>query len=197
MRTNYSSPLYALLTLLVVALVVAALIIETPFENFGVVLGEEGLIETLQQLVLLLTSILFFIAAVYQRGTDRMFVVGLGILCALFFFREWSFEPLGVISHYLDSRLFRWHEAVAVIAIAAIYALLRPQYILPIIRFVLSSKAWLFYVAVVLLVASHLFENYSTSIYYEYYEEILELSAYLVVFMLAIRANSARPIVKE
>lgn len=194
MRTNYSSPLFALISLCVVALVLGALFIETPFDNFQIVLGEEGLLEDLQEIVLLLATILFFTAAVYQQGPDRMFVVGMGILCALFFFREWSFEPIGAISYYINSKEFRWHEAVAVIIIAGIYALLRPHYILPIIKFVLSPKAWLFYVAVLLLVASHLYENYSSSVYYEYYEEMLELSGYLVVLMLAIRANSARPV---
>lgn len=192
MRINYSSPLYALITLIVIVLVLGALIIETPFDNFQIMLGEEGLIENLQEIVLCLAAILFFSAAVNQSGADRMFVVGMGILSILFFFREWSFEPVGVISHYLDTTAFRIHEAVVVIVIAAIYAALRPHYILPIIQFILSPRAWLFYVAALVLGASHLYENYSSSIYNEYYEEMLELCGYLIVFMLAVRANSFR-----
>lgn len=192
MRINYSSPSYALITLFVLVLVLGALFIETPFDNFQIMLGEEGIIENLQEIVLCLTAIIFFSAAVNHSGPDRMFIIGMGILSILFFFREWSFEPVGVISHYIDSISFRIHEAVVVVAIAVIYAALRPHYILPIIRFVLSPKAWLFYVAALFLLASHLYENYSSSIYYEYYEEMLELGGYLIVLMLAVRANSFR-----
>lgn len=160
----------------------------TDMNNLVVEMGEDGLLENLQLIYLGLAALAFLIGGLRTEGPARMFAIGMCVLMLIFFFRELEVEPTGAISSYFKSHAFRWHEAVLVIGFAALYIFRNPHYVRPVIAFVLSRKAWPFYLAAVLILFGEVFEKMHNLSYNEFLEEALESLSYFLLLCLGVQS---------
>lgn len=151
--------------------------------------SEDGLLEQLQNILLLLATLVFAIRAYRSHTVDRAICVGAALLCILFFFREAEFPPDAPFAAYLSSRAFRWHEALVIFAIVVPYAALRWRLAPYLIRYVASRQAWPFYLAAILLVIGYWFDKFGSR-YMDLYasrfwEELAESVAYCLLVLAA------------
>lgn len=162
-------------------------------ENIDFQMSEEGLLERVQNIYLALAAIAFLIGGLRHQRQERMFYIGMSLLMALFFFRELVVEPQGMITTYIHSHQFRWHEAIFTIAFAGLYVWFRPSYVKPIIHYVLSPKCWPFYVAAILMVMGEFFERQTKLPFYQFYEEMSECLGYVILLVLGLRSMIKYP----
>ncbi len=160
----------------------------TDLNNLAVEMGEDGLLENLQLVYLGLAALAFLIAGLRDEGPERMFAIGMCVLMLIFFFRELEVEPNGPVTGYIKSHAFRWHEAIVVIAFAAIYIFRHTDYVRPVFAFVLSRKAWPFYLAAALILLGEVFEKMHGFAYNEFFEEVLESLSYFLLLCLGVRS---------
>ncbi|WP_439272573.1 hypothetical protein [Pseudochrobactrum sp. HB0163] len=160
----------------------------TDLNNLAAEMGEEGLLENLQLVYLGLAALAFFVAGLRDEGPERMFAIGMCVLMLIFFFRELEVEPDGLLTGYIKSRAFRWHEAFVVIAVAAFYIFRHKNYVRPVMHFILSGKAWPFYLAAMLLLLGEVFERMDGFAYNEFLEEVFESLSYFLLLCLGVRS---------
>lgn len=193
MFPSYSSRSFTSVTVVLLLLNALFLYLITDLNNLEVEMAETGFVENLQLVYLGLAAIAFLIGGLRVEGPARMFAIGMSVLMWIFFFREFEIEPTGPVSGYIKSHSFRWHEAIVVVAIAAIYIFRRAQYVRPVIEFVLSRKAWPFYLAAVLILTGEVFEKMHGFTYNEFFEEVLESLSYFMLLCLGVRSIFAQP----
>lgn len=193
MFPSYSSRSFTSVTVVLLLLNALFLYLITDLNNLEVEMAETGFVENLQLVYLGLAAIAFLIGGLRVEGPARMFAIGMSVLMWIFFFREFEIEPTGPVSGYIKSHTFRWHEAIVVVAIAGIYIFRRAQYVRPVIEFVLSRKAWPFYLAAVLILTGEVFEKMHGFTYNEFFEEVLESLSYFMLLCLGVRSIFAQP----
>lgn len=148
-------------------------------------LDESGAVETFQLVYLGGAALLFFVAGMMQSGATRMFCVGMAILCVVFFLRELEIADIGPVTSYMNSKLFRVHEAIVVITVALIYLGFRWRFVSEMARFVFSTAAWPFYVAAIFLLIGAYCNSQHGSVAMQIKEEISESASYLSLLVIA------------
>ncbi|KAB0539944.1 MULTISPECIES: hypothetical protein [Pseudochrobactrum] len=191
MFPSYASRSFISAMLVLLLLNVLFFFFVTDFDNLVVEMGEAGLLENLQLVYLGLAAIAFFIGGLRSEGPARMFAIGMSVLMWIFFFREFEIEPTGPVSNYIKSHAFRWHEAIIVIAFAAIYVFRHSDYVRPVLTFVFSRKAWPFYLAAALIALGEVFEKMHGLAFNEFLEEALESLSYFTLLCLGVRSITA------
>ena len=150
---------------------------------------EEGPLERMQEAILALAAILFFVAAFFQRDAGRMASIGVAILCVVFFLRELELPVTGPFTAYLNSDMFRLHEALVVLAIALPYIVLRWNLMPQFLDYARKFQGWPFVFAAAFLFAGEIVEKFSPSMARPeigiFFEELLETFGYLVLACLA------------
>lgn len=152
------------------------------FFGARVVAAEDAPIENLQAAVLLLAVVLFLLASVRHGGAARMLCFGLAVFSVVLVLREYEPMGSGPLMDYMRSHRFRWHEAIAVVAIALVYMIARWRYVPVIARYFLSRGSVYFYLAAVFVVVSSGFEKLE----FEFVEEVLEANGYIVHCLMAV-----------
>lgn len=188
MFQSYSSRGFITLSLALILVNALFFYLITDLNHLTVEMGEDGLLENIQLVYLGLAALAFLIGGLRTQGPERMFAIGMCLLMMIFFFREIEVEPIGPISSYFKSRAFRWHETIFVIGFAAIYIFKHSDYVRPAINFVVSRKAWPFYLAAALVLLGEVFEKMHGFAYNEFVEEVIESSSYLLLLCLAVRS---------
>lgn len=168
----------------------------TDLNNLVVEMSESGLVENLQLVYLGLAAIAFLLGGLQAERAARMFAIGMCVLMLVFFFRELEIEPTGLVSSYIKSHAFRWHEAVVVIGFAAVYIFRHSDYVRPVLTFIFSRKAWPFYLAAALILLGEIFEKMHGFAYNEFVEEVLESLSYFLLLCLGIRSIIHMPVKK-
>ena len=197
MFPSYSSRGFISLTMALLLINALFFYLVTDLNNLVVEMGEEGLLENLQLVYLGLAALAFLIGGLRSEGPARMFAIGMCLLMLIFFFREFEVEPTGPVSSYIKSHAFRWHEAVVVVAIAAVYIFRHSDYVRPALKFVFSRQAWPFYMAAALILLGEVFEKMHGYAYNEFVEEVLESLSYFMLLCLGIRSILAVPAPKQ
>jgi hypothetical protein len=153
--------------------------------DVSVSLDESGAIETFQLAYIAGAIALFFIAGLLQHKAGRMFCMGLAVLCIVFFLRELEVSRVGPITTYMNSKIFRVHEAIVIIAVACIYLAFRWRTVGDITRFVFSTAAWPFYVAAIFLLIGAYCDSQHGTVSMQIKEEIAESASYLTLMITA------------
>ncbi|MDQ0997781.1 hypothetical protein QFZ34_002963 [Phyllobacterium ifriqiyense] len=173
-------------------LLLAALVINIGYFAFSidpldvsVSLDESGAIETFQLAYIAGATALFFIAGLLQHKAGRMFSIGMAVLCIVFFLRELEVDRVGPITTYMNSKVFRIHEAVIIIAVACVYLAFRWRTVGEIARFVFSKSAWPFYVAAIFLLIGAYCDSQHGTVSMQIKEEIAESASYLALMVTA------------
>ncbi|KAA0968983.1 hypothetical protein FPY71_15625 [Aureimonas fodinaquatilis] len=150
---------------------------------------EEGPLERMQEAILVFAALLFAAAAFFQRDAGRMASVGVSILCVVFFLRELELPVTGPVTEYLNSDLFRLHEALVVLAVALPYIVLRWQLMPQFLDYLRKFQAWPFLLAAAFLFAGEIAEKFAPTMARPelgmFFEELLETFGYLVLVCLA------------
>ncbi|MGH6859663.1 MAG: hypothetical protein ACRECY_05360 [Phyllobacterium sp.] len=176
---------FGLLLCLVLILNVAYFAFTIDPANVSVSLDESGPVETFQLAYLAGATVLFLAAGLMSSKASRMFCVGMSVLCIVFFLRELEIAKSGPVTGYLNSKVFRLHEAIIVAGLAALYLTFYWRYVGQIARFVLSRAAWPFYVAAVLLLMGAYFDYRHGTVPMQIREEISESASYLSLMAIA------------
>lgn len=153
--------------------------------DVSVSLDESGAIETFQLAYLAGAAVLFFAAGMMRARASRMFCIGMAVLCTVFFFRELEIDKIGPITGYLNSKIFRVHEAILVVGLALAYLVFRWQFVGEVARFVFSKAAWPFYVAAVFLLIGAYCDTQHGTVAMQIKEEIFESASYLSLLVIA------------
>lgn len=190
---SYTSRGFILLSLVLLLANALFFYLITDMNNLVVEMGEDGLLENLQLIYLGLAALAFLIGGLRVQGPARMFAIGMCVLMLIFFFRELEVEPTGLITGYFNSHGFRWHEAILVIGFAAVYIFRKPNYVRPVVAFVLSRKAWPFYLAAALILLGEVFEKMHGLSYNEFVEEVMESMSYFLLLCLGVQSILALP----
>ncbi|MBK3745937.1 hypothetical protein G3A39_43095 [Paraburkholderia aspalathi] len=188
MFQSYSSRGFILLTIALLVVNALFFYFVTDMNNLAVEMGEEGLLENLQLVYLGLGAFAFLFGGMRLQGPARMFAIGMCLLMLIFFLRELEIAPTDAVSDYLNTAAFRWHETFVVVGIAAIYIFRRSEYVLPVLRFVFSLKAWPFYLAAALVLLGEVFEKMHGFAYNEFIEEVLESLSYFLLLCLGVQS---------
>lgn len=164
------------------ALLIALAMAVAGIMGFQAVSLEAGPLEMAQEYLLLAAAAMFALAAWQMGGAGRMASVGAAMLALVFLLRELELPVTGSVTGYLNSDLFRWHEALAVLLVAAPYLALRWRHLGEHLRFVRSGHGWPFAAIAVLLVAADTMEGVAlaTPFLHVFAEELLETCAYLI-----------------
>ncbi len=173
-------------------LLLAALILNIGYFAFtidpsdvSVSLDESGAIETFQLAYIAGAIALFFIAGMLQHKAGRMFSIGMAVLGIVFFLRELEVDRVGPITTYVNSKVFRVHEAIVIIGVACVYLAFRWRMVGEIARFVLSKSAWPFYVAAIFLLIGAYCDSQHGTVAMQIKEEIAESASYLALMVTA------------
>ncbi len=151
---------------------------------------ENGLLENLQVILLVMTIAVFFQQLYLRRNFHRVFPLAGSFLCLVFILRELDVEKLDVpqIFILLGSGSGR-NILMAVLGLALFAYALRNfraiRLFLP--KFFYETSSLTILVGLLFLVSGGLFDKGSiTTVYYQFFEEILEVTGYYLMFAGAV-----------
>ncbi|MEP7453009.1 hypothetical protein [Phyllobacterium sp. SB3] len=176
---------FALLLLAALVLNIGYFAFSIDPRDVSVSLDESGAIETFQLAYIAGATALFLVAGLLQHKAGRMFCMGMAVLCIVFFLRELEVDRVGPITTYMNSKVFRVHEAIVVIAVACVYLAFRWRTVGDIAQFVFSKSAWPFYVAAIFLLIGAYCDSQHGTVSMQIKEEIAESASYLALMVTA------------
>ena len=156
---------------------------------------ENGVIENLQVIALVVGCVVFFVPAVLPIGGDKLLHLCFSFLCYCFILRELDVERLNVpeIVKLIGSGLGRdLSYAIGFLSLMA-YALRHFSYYKAKCKdYARSASFFLFIVSGVILVVGGFFEDFKSVPHHVYLEEIIELAGFtlLVISGLALYKRS-------
>ncbi|MEM9358280.1 MAG: hypothetical protein AAGB04_18930 [Pseudomonadota bacterium] len=157
----------------------------------SVIIAENGLLENLQLVVLLLTAIVFLSAASRQTGATRTAAIALAGASGAFFFRELDFRGLDLPAHFqlLTSAYVRDPLFIAMVLGIGVYMYIKRQFLREWIAMIFHPRAAVLAAAALFLAAGHLLDDiYGRSIW----EEVSEFNGYVLFLTAAINHHSIR-----
>lgn len=157
----------------------------------SLVAAENGFVENLQLVVLLVTALVLISAAYRQTDALQAAAVALAGAIAAFFFRELEFRGLNLPEHleFITSAWVRDPVFIAMILGVGIYMLVKRRWLPDWIALTLHPRALVFIGAVLFLAAGHFLDDlYGRTPW----EEICELNGYLLFLAASIRHHQLR-----
>lgn len=152
--------------------------------------NENGLIENLQALTLILTSILFLLNALKKNRNDRLFMLFFAWLTFSFFLREVDVEDFDLpsIIIFLGGHGVGRNTMLALGFLTIIFFYIKERkFYNPLIKkFALSFEGVLIIQSAIFLVCSDFFEKSHSLAYHQFYEELFELYGYLLLLIAAL-----------
>lgn len=181
--------------LLTLVLMSAVSLVWAAAVGLGPVAVEEGPLESMQELLLLLTAFLMLGSTIYQRGAGRMASFGLMLLAIVFFLRELELPVSGPVTAYLHTDRFRLHETLALLALGLPYLALRWRYIPQFWAYARALQGWPLVLSAGLLLAGAFAESRVPTMSFPqvglFLEEGFETLAYVVLACLAAKVMGA------
>ena len=152
--------------------------------------SEVGLMERLQNLVLIAATAIFLVSAWRERGVARMGAFAAAIICIVGLLRELELPPTGPISSYLKDEAFRLHETIALAIVVVPYAALHRRHLPELLAYVKRLDAWPFVLAGLFIGIGTIFDELGQRLPYkggwQFVEELSETSGYLVLLAIAV-----------
>lgn len=155
---------------------------------------EEGPLENMQEVVLLISAAVFGMAVARLNGAPRMTAVGAVVLCLVFYLRELELPVTGAFTAYLDSKAFRWHEAFAILAFLVPYVWMNRRFIPAQWTYVRSGQCWPFLLAAAWMLIGDAMDKVSPTVAGGFIEECAELNGYLTLLLVAYAFSRKRQI---
>lgn len=146
---------------------------------------EEGPQENMQEIILLIAAVIFGIAAKRLQDAASFTATGCVFLCLLFYLRELELPVTGAFTAYLDSKAFRWHETVVVLAILIPYTFLKRRFLPAQWHYVRRGKCWPFLMAAAWLLIGDALDKLVYGTAGGFFEEWAELNGYLTLLLVA------------
>ncbi len=157
---------------------------------------ENGLLENMQVILLMLSIVVFLLQVHYRRNSHRVFSLAGAFLCLVFILRELDVEKLDVPQLFIvfGSGVGR-NILMGVLGLALfVYAIRNFRAIrvfLP--KFFYETSSLTILVGLLFLVSGGLFDKGSIeTVHYQFFEEILEVTGYFIMFAGAVLGLETR-----
>ena len=172
-------------------------------------ISEEGrILERTQEVLLGMNIAVLLVAAVRTRGAPRMLFVGMATVSVVIFMRELGLEPDSPLDRLVHATSFRIVQTLIVLGVGVGYVVMRPHYLVPIGRYMISWQSRYIYLVIALILLGDIVEKLDkydilqppVGLYgYMFVEEILELWAYLAFLFVGLfcLAHGSTPPVSE
>jgi len=149
---------------------------------------ENGLLENIQVFTISIACFVLFLPVVYQNRTDKLILLFLSFLCLSFALREVDVEDLNIPSvlKFIGSGIGRNVLIAAGFITMFSYFIFNIKHYKNVLRSFLVSKegAWII-TAGILLCIGEAFENMSSVPHHVLFEELSELSGYVLILLVA------------
>lgn len=153
--------------------------------------AENGLLENIQAVLLVIAGIAFFAPIAFEKRSDKLILCFCSLLCFSFVLRELDVEDLDVHDalKFIGSGAGRnTILAAAFIAVFSYAAFWFSYYKKQAVQFLRSKAGVLLMAGGVLLIVGEVFEKESSIAYHVYLEEMVELVGYVVILLAAFAA---------
>lgn len=148
---------------------------------------EHGLIENIQASIIVISFIVYLIAAVFNKKSEKLILCFCVLMCYTFFLREVTIWKLDVPNalKMIGSGIGRDLSISIGFAAIFIYAILRDYsyYKTAAVKFIRSTPGLLLVAAAVFFFIGLYFERQSLMIHHQFYEEMCELFGYVLVLL--------------
>ncbi|MEA3469386.1 MAG: hypothetical protein U9R57_14330 [Thermodesulfobacteriota bacterium] len=153
--------------------------------------AENGFLENLQAVLLVLSIVVFLSQLFLTSKYNRIFPLGGAFLCFAFLLREIDIEDLDVpaIIIFLGSGTGRNVMVALLATVLIVYAVIHFHEIKnDIPAFFIEKSSLTILVGLILLVSGGVFDKKIHLAHYQFYEEIIEVTGYYLVFTGAVMA---------
>ncbi|WP_409524990.1 hypothetical protein [Nitrincola sp. MINF-07-Sa-05] len=158
---------------------------------------ENGLLENLQAVLLVVSCLIFFLTALMNERNDKLILLACALLCYGFFLREVDVERLDVhaflvlIGSGMGRNLILLLATILILVVAIRNF---AHYWQESMAYLRSPVALLFLLSAVTLFTGAYFEDANALPHHEFFEEGLELLAYVLILLASL---AARKLVRE
>ena len=158
------------------------------FLNQKFIYAENGPLENTQVLTLSIASLVFLLSVLCQERKDKLFQLFFSLLCLSFVLREVDVEDLNVPNILVSIGSGNGRNVMLTIGFVAIFFCISLNIVhyKKVLKFyILSKEGFLIVAAGILLCVGTLFEEMSWVAHHTFIEEILELSGYVIILLVA------------
>ena len=155
--------------------------------NQTTIYAENGLIENIQVLTLSIACLFFFLPIVRQKRNDKLFLLFFAFLCLACVLREVDIEDLNVPNFLIVIGSGAGRNIILATGFFAIfsYSLSNVTHYKKVLRSFLSRCGIVIVTAGILLFIGDFFEKVSLIQHRMFYEEMFELSGYVLILLVA------------
>jgi len=155
--------------------------------------AENGLIENIQVVILIIAYIVYLLTAALEKRSERLILIFCALLCYSFILREVDVERLNIPYILISIGSGVGRNVTIFIAFAAIaYVALRNYscYKKVAIRFIKTNSGYFLMAGGVFLFIGDFFEKHNLISHHIFFEEMFELSAYVLILLSSLTSDS-------